>query len=150
MSFIEKFFHLKENQTTLQADVMGCLAIFMIMSYIIFVNPAILAKAGLPFEATVTATAWSSGIATLIMVHYSNYPFAMVCGMGLSAVLAYNVVLGMNVSCQTGMRVIVIEGILVTLLVLAILREIFSPKPVAVLIDVTLPQTKIDSYWNIF
>lgn len=123
MNRIEKFFRLTENQTTLKTEVMGGLATFMTMSYIIFVNPAILAKAGLPFEATVTATAWASGIATLIMGVYSNYPFAMACGMGLNAVLTYNVVLGMNLSWQIGMGVIVIEGLLVTLLVLTNLRE---------------------------
>lgn len=123
MNFLEKFFKLKENNTTVKTEVMGGLATFMTMSYIIFVNPAILLKAGLPFESTVTATAWASALATLIMGVYSNYPFAAACGMGLNAALTYNVIIGMNLPWQTAMGIIVVEGAVVTILVLTNLRE---------------------------
>ncbi len=123
MNWLEKFFKLSENRTTVRRELTGGLTTFMTLSYIIFVNPAILSRAGLPFSDTVTATAWVSGLATLLMGVYSNYPFAMACGMGLNAVVAYNIVGGMNLPWQTAMGVIVLEGLVVTALVLTNLRE---------------------------
>lgn len=122
-SSCERFFALSQNRTNLRVEIIGGLTTFMTMSYIIFVNPALLSKAGIPFEATVTATAWSAGLVTLLMGLVTNYPIALASGMGLNAALTYNVVLGMNVPWQTGMGIIVVEGLLVTALVLTNIRE---------------------------
>lgn len=122
MNFLEKFFKLAENKTNVRTEVLGGLTTFMTMSYIIFVNPAILSRAGIPFEPTVTATAWAAGLTTLIMGLYTNYPIALASGMGLNAVLTYNIVVNMRIPWQVGMGMIVIEGLIITLLVLTNLR----------------------------
>lgn len=121
--FLERFFKLSENGTTVRTEVIAGLATFMTMSYIIFVNPGILSAAGVPFVPAVAATALCAGIVTLLMGLYSNYPFALAAGMGLNAAVAFGLVKGAGASWQVAMGVIFIEGVLVLLFVLTGLRE---------------------------
>ena len=101
---LEKFFHLKENNTTVKTEIMAGVTSFMTMAYILAVNPNILAAAGMDHGAVFTATAVASFIGTLCMALFANYPFALAPGMGLNAYFAYTVVLGMgyswDVTCQ--------------------------------------------------
>src|SRR4051812_5778298 len=93
------------------------------MSYILFVNPAILSAAGLPFGAVAVATAIAAAIATAAMGLLANYPFALASGLGLNAVVAFDLILGQKVPWPVGMACVVIEGLLAFVLVLAGLRE---------------------------
>src|SRR4051812_12152565 len=93
------------------------------MSYILFVNPAILSAAGLPFNAVAVATAIAAAIATVAMGLLSNYPFALASGLGLNAVVAFDLILGRKLDWPVGMACVVIEGAVAVLLVLAGLRE---------------------------
>lgn len=121
--FLGTFFKLSAYGTDVRTEIIAGLATFMTMSYIIFVNPAILVEAGIPFAPAVAATALCAGLATLIMGLYSNYPFALAAGMGLNAALVFGLVKGAGVSWQVAMGVIFIEGVLVLLFVLTGLRE---------------------------
>ncbi|MBE3575350.1 MAG: NCS2 family permease [Firmicutes bacterium] len=95
----------------------------MTMSYIIFVNPAILSQAGIPAAPVMGATALAAAIMTISMGLFTNYPFALASGMGLNAVVTFGIVLGMKLPWQTAMGMIFWEGIIITLLVLTNVRE---------------------------
>src|SRR4051812_50110577 len=89
------------------------------MSYILFVNPAILSAAGLPFNAVAVGTAVAAAITTFAMGVIANYPFALASGLGLNAVVAFDVILGRKLPWQTGMAVVVVEGLIAVVLVAA-------------------------------
>jgi AGZA family xanthine/uracil permease-like MFS transporter len=86
---LERIFHLKANQTDARTEVVAGVTTFMAMAYIVFVNPGILADAGMPFDAVLFATCVAAAAATLIMGLGANYPFALAPGMGLNAYFAY-------------------------------------------------------------
>src|SRR4051794_12769915 len=116
-------FTLAERGTSMRVELLGGLATFLTMSYILFVNPAILSAAGLPFEAVAVATAIVSAVATLAMALATNLPFALAPGLGINAVVAFDLVLGRKLPWPVAMSVIVIEGLVALVLVLAGLRE---------------------------
>ncbi len=121
-SLLDRLFGLEERDTTVQREVIAGLATFMTMAYIIFVNPQVLKTAGMPIEAVAAATCIAAAVPTLIMGLWANYPFALASGMGLNAALAMQATRpGMD--WQTMMGVIVVEGAIVTILVLTRVRE---------------------------
>jgi AGZA family xanthine/uracil permease-like MFS transporter len=112
----------------------------MVMAYIIFVNPAILSFAGVPplqgqgpsFPATQAATCLVAGAMTIAMGVVTNFPLAVASGMGLNAVVAFQLIAGMKLPWTAAMGVVVLEGLVITLLVLTGLREaIMNAIPVA-------------------
>ncbi|HEX4718967.1 MAG TPA: NCS2 family permease [Thermoleophilaceae bacterium] len=122
-SFLDRFFRYGERGSSLRIEALGGFSTFLTMSYILFVNPAILSAAGLPFNAVATATALAAAIATLAMGLIANYPFALASGLGLNAVVAFDVILGRHLPWQTGMAVVVIEGLVAVVLVAVGARE---------------------------
>src|SRR5438128_12378707 len=98
----------------------------MVMAYIIFVNPAILGFTGIPalqgqgpgFAATQAATCLVAGVMTIAMGLVTNYPLAMASGMGLNAVVAFQLVAGLKLPWPAAMGVITLEGLIITVLVL--------------------------------
>src|SRR3954463_10111075 len=120
---LERRFALSPRGTTARIEVLGGLGTFLTMSYILFVNPAILSAAGLPFDAVAVATALAAAIATIAMGLIANYPFALASGLGLNALVAFDLILGQEVAWPVGMAFVVIEGLLALVLVLAGLRE---------------------------
>ena len=122
------FFRLAERGTTASTEIRAGLTTFMVMAYIIFVNPSILSSGpleglGPPFLPTVVATALVAGILTIAMGLVANYPFALAAGLGLNAVVAFQLILGRGFRWEEAMAVILWEGILITILVLTGLRE---------------------------
>ncbi len=127
---LEKFFHLKENNTTVKTEIMAGVTSFMTMAYILAVNPNILAAAGMDHGAVFTATAVASFIGTLCMALFANYPFALAPGMGLNAYFAYTVVLGMGYSWEVALAAVLAEGIIFIILSCFNIREaIFNAIP---------------------
>jgi adenine/guanine/hypoxanthine permease len=120
---LSAFFALTERGTDPRREVAGGVATFLTMSYIVFVNPAILASAGLPFDAVAVATALAAAGFTIIMGLATNLPFALASGLGINAVVAFDIILGRGVSPDVGMACIVLEGLVAVVLVLAGLRE---------------------------
>ena len=104
---------------------------FIVMSYIIFVNPQILSFAGipdladrgLPFNQVLAATCLVAGAMTIIMGLYTNKAYAIAPGLGLNAVVAFGLVVGEGLSFPAAMGLVVVEGIAVTILVLTGMRE---------------------------
>jgi adenine/guanine/hypoxanthine permease len=103
----------------------------MVMAYIIFVNPIVLGYVGvpgldgqgLPFAATLTATCLTAGVLSIAMGLASNYPFALAPGMGLNAVVAFELVAGRGLTWPQAMTVVLLEGVAITVLVLTRFRE---------------------------
>ncbi|HEY6758169.1 MAG TPA: NCS2 family permease [Baekduia sp.] len=120
---MQSLFALDARQTTLRREVLGGVVTFLTMSYIVFVNPAILSSAGLPFDAVAVATALAAALFTIIMGLATNLPFALASGLGINAVVAFDIILDRHLSPAVGMACIVLEGAVATVLVLAGLRE---------------------------
>jgi AGZA family xanthine/uracil permease-like MFS transporter len=107
------------------------LTTFMVMAYIIFVNPLVLGYIGvpgldgkgLPFSATLTATCLTAGLLSITMGLVTNYPLAMAPGMGLNAVVAFELVAGRGLSWPQAMTIVVLEGVVITVLVLTRVRQ---------------------------
>ena len=128
---LERLFALRAAGATPGGEVRGGVTTFLVMAYIIFVNPAILSFAGVPglegqgppFAAVVAATCLVAAVTTLAMGLVTNYPLAMAPGMGLNAVVAFQLVAQQGLTWQGAMGVILIEGVLITVLVLTGFRE---------------------------
>jgi AGZA family xanthine/uracil permease-like MFS transporter len=128
---IKEYFKLEQLGTNVRTEVLAGFTTFLTMSYIIFVNPLFLSFFGdpalkakaLPFSASLTATCLSAAAMCIIMGLWTNYPFALAPGMGLNAIVSYQMVLGMGLSWPSAMGVIVLEGIIITILVITGFRE---------------------------
>src|ERR671927_193125 len=115
-------FRFAERSTDVRTETLGGVATFLTMCYILFVNPAILSAAGVPFNAVAVCTALAAAITTLAMGLATNLPFALAPGLGINAVVAFDIILGRHLPWQVGMSVIVIEGLVALVLVIAGLR----------------------------
>lgn len=123
MDFLNKYFKLGENKTTVRTEVLAGLTTFMTMAYILAVNPDILSAAGMDKGAVFTATALASLVATLVMALYAKLPFALAPGMGLNAFFAFTVVLGMGHSWQFALTAVFLEGLVFIALTAFNIRE---------------------------
>jgi adenine/guanine/hypoxanthine permease len=130
-SAIGKRFRFGDNGTTVARDTVAGMTTFIVMSYIIFVNPAILGFAGveglqgqgLPFAAVLTSTCLVAGVMTIIMGLYTNKAYAIAPGLGLNAVVAFTLVANEGLGFPEAMGLVVVEGVAITILVLLGLRE---------------------------
>jgi AGZA family xanthine/uracil permease-like MFS transporter len=133
-AILERLFKLRENGTTVSTEVIGGITTFFVMAYIIALNPIILNYVGIPdlqgknlgpgFAPTVAMTALCAGVLTIAMGLYANRPFALAAGLGLNAVVAFQLVLGKPpMPWQAAMGIILMEGVVITVLVLTGLRE---------------------------
>ena len=121
---LERFFKLKEHGTNVRTEIFAGLTTFLTMAYIIFVNPSILAAAGMPHDAVFVATCLIAALGTGIMALYANYPIALAPGMGLNAYFAFVVVGAMGYSWQTALGAVFISGCLFLAITLFGLREL--------------------------
>ncbi len=119
------FFRFSERGTNLRTEVVAGLTTFMTMAYIVFVNPSILGTegTGLSVSGVFFATCVAAAAASIAMGLVANFPVALAPGLGLNAVVAFALILGQQLPWQTAMAVVIVEGLLVTILVLTNLRE---------------------------
>lgn len=130
-SMLEKFFHLKDNNTDVKTELMAGFTTFMTMAYILAVNPSILSVTGMDSTAILLATSLSSFIGSMVMAFMANYPFVLAPAMGLNAYFAYTVVLGMGYSWQIALLAVFVEGLIFIALSITNVREaIFNSIPV--------------------
>ncbi len=130
-ALLNRRFHFAANGTTLRRDTLAGATTFVVMSYIIFVNPAILSflgvkgleGKGLPFDGVLASTCLVAGVMTILMGLYTNRAYALAPGLGINAIVAFSLVATVGLSFPQAMGIIVMEGIAVTVLVLTGLRE---------------------------
>ena len=120
---MESWFHLSERGTNVGTEIRAGVTTFLVMVYIIALNPAIIAgPLGLDPVAVASGTALVAGLMTLLMGLATNFPFALAAGLGLNAVVAFGLT-ALGMTPAQAMGVIVIEGVIITLLVVVGLRE---------------------------
>ncbi|WP_227430475.1 NCS2 family permease [Psychrobacter sp. I-STPA6b] len=110
MNAIERYFGINGTNTTIKTEIMAGITTFLTMAYIIFVNPTILADAGMDQGAVFVATCLAAAIGCFIMGLYARLPVALAPGMGLNAFFTYGVVLGMGYSWQTALGAVFLSG----------------------------------------
>lgn len=135
-----RLWNLAVPRARVGTEVLAGATTFIVMSYIIFVNPLVLGFAGvkplegrgLPFAAAMTSTCLVAGLLSVLMGLYTNRALALAPGMGLNAVVAYQLVAGLGLSWPAAMGVVVLEGLLITALVLTGFRQaVMNAIPVA-------------------
>ena len=128
---MDRFFGLEESGTSVGVEVRAGITTFMVMAYIIFVNPIVLGYVGvpglegkgLPFAATLTVTCLTAGVLSIVMGLTTNYPLALAPGMGLNAVVAFELVAGRGLTWPQAMTVVFLEGVVITILVITKFRQ---------------------------
>jgi AGZA family xanthine/uracil permease-like MFS transporter len=120
---LNKMFQLDTHQTTVRTELFAGLTTFLTMAYIIFVNPEILAIAGMDKNAVFVATCLAAAFGSLVMGFYANYPIALAPGMGLNAFFTFGVVKGMGVSWEIALAAVLISGVLFVILSVLPFRE---------------------------
>src|SRR5205823_8596679 len=129
LSALDGFFKISERGSTVRTEIVAGLATWLTMAYILFVNPTILGSvkdstgASLPFPQVLTVTALVAGVLTLAMGLFANYPFALAAGLGLNAFVAFTLVGANHLTWPQAMGVIVLEGLVITALVVTGFRE---------------------------
>ena len=113
---IESFFDLKANNTSIKKEFLAALASFLAISYIIVVNPKILAAAGMPSNALVTSTILVSAFGSIIMGLFTRNPFVVAPGMGMNIFFSYTAVSVYHLPWQTVLGATFWSGIIFSLL----------------------------------
>jgi AGZA family xanthine/uracil permease-like MFS transporter len=129
---MDRLFKLRENGTSVSTEIVAGLTTFFAMSYIIFVNPAILSLTGMPSQAVFLATIFASVIGTLVMGLFANVPYAQAPGMGLNAFFTYTVCFGLGFNWQQALAMVFICGIInIIITVTKIRKSIIKSIPVS-------------------
>ncbi len=120
---LNNIFALRARNTTAGREAMAGLTTFMAMSYVLFVNPAMLAQTGMDQGAVFVATCLAAALGCLLMGFLANLPVALAPGMGLNAFFTYVIVLEQGHSWQTALACVFFSGCLFLLLSLFKVRE---------------------------
>ena len=120
---LERLFRLDENRTTVRIEIVAGATTYLTMAYIVFVNPLILANAGMDRGAVFVATCLASAFATLLMALLANYPLALAPGMGMNAYFTYSVVKGLHYSWEVALGAVFLSGVLFLILSLTRIRS---------------------------
>lgn len=121
--FLERFFKLREKNTTVKTEVLAGLTTFIALAYIIFVNPNILSEAGIPKEAAIASTIWIAALSTMVMGVFANYPVALAPGMGFNAFFAYYVCGTLGLHWTVALGAVFFSGVLFLILTVSHIRQ---------------------------
>jgi len=125
---LERLFHLRASGSDVRTEIVGGVTTFVTLSYIIFVQPAVLATTGMDAGAVMTATCLSSAFATLLMGLWANYPIAVAPAMGHNFYFAFMVAGpvaagGLGYSWQVALGANFVAGVAFLVLSLVGVRE---------------------------
>ena len=121
---LEQYFDFTHHQATWRTEILAGLTTFVTMAYIIFVNPALLAKTGMPIAAVTAATCLCAAFGSVLMGTVARYPLALAPGMGLNAYFTYTVCLKMHVPWQTALGAVFLSGVIFLLLTFGGIRQL--------------------------
>ena len=122
-SWIERYFKVRERGSTVRTELLAGMTTFIAMSYIVFVNPNILADAGIPKEAAIASTIWIAALASMAMGLFANYPVALAPGMGLNAFFAYYVCGVLGLPWTVALGAVFFSGVLFLILTVGGIRQ---------------------------
>lgn len=122
-SLLDKQFELTSRGSSVRTELIAGLTTFLTLLYIVFVNPSILANAGMDQQSVYVATCLAAAFGCFVMGFYANYPIALAPGMGLNAYFAFSIVLGMGVPWQVALGGVFCSGILFLVLSVLPVRE---------------------------
>lgn len=120
---LDNYFGITASGSTVRTEIIAGLTTFLTMAYIIVVNPAILAKAGMPQGSVFVATCIAAAVATAVMGLYARYPIALAPGMGLNAFFAFTIVLTYQYTWQQALWAVFLSGVLFFLVSVFRIRE---------------------------
>ena len=120
---LERLFRLSEHDTKIRTEVLAGVTTFVTMAYIIFVNPQMMAAAGIDPGASFVATCLASALACIFMGLYANWPVGLAPGMGMNAFFTYTVVGSMGYSWQVGLGAVFLSGVLFVIISVTRLRR---------------------------
>ena len=123
LAFFERYFEFKILGTNWRTEILAGVTTFLTMAYIVLVNPAILAAAGVPLPAVTAATCLSAAFGSILMGVVARYPIALAPGMGLNAYFTYTVCLKMHIPWQTALGAVFLSGIIFLALTAAGIRQ---------------------------
>lgn len=120
---LEAYFGIKEADSSIRQEVYAGLTTFMAMSYLIFVVPGMLSDAGLPKEAVIASTIFTTVFITALMGLWVNYPVGVAPGLGITAFFAYYVCGPAGFTWQAGLGAVLISGIVFFVLTVTRIRQ---------------------------
>ncbi|SEH92591.1 putative MFS transporter, AGZA family, xanthine/uracil permease [Rheinheimera pacifica] len=120
---LDRLFALNARGTSVKREAIAGLTTFMAMSYVLFVNPAMLAQTGMEQGAVFVATCLAAALGCLLMGLLANLPVALAPGMGLNAFFTYVIVVEQGHSWQTALACVFFSGCLFLLLSIFKIRE---------------------------
>ncbi len=122
---LQKLFGFDSSKTTIRTEILAGITIFLTMSYILAVNPAMFSLLeGMPIGSVFTSTALAAIVGCLAMAFWGKLPFGLAPGMGLNAFFVYTVCIGMGYSWQFALTAVFIEGLIFILLTITNVREV--------------------------
>lgn len=122
--FLDRFFRITEEGSTIRTECMAGLTTFMAMCYLVFVVPGMLADAGMPRQEAVFAVIWITVLATLLMGIWARFPVGVAPGLGITAFFAYYICGPAGYTWQTGLGAVFISGIVFLLLTITRVRQL--------------------------
>ncbi len=120
---IERYFEFTHLGTNWRTEILAGVTTFLTMAYIVLVNPAILAAAGVPLPAVTAATCLSAAFGSILMGVIARYPIALAPGMGLNAYFTYTVCIKMHIPWQTALGAVFLSGVIFLALTAAGIRQ---------------------------
>ncbi len=123
LKFLEKYFEFEHLGTNWRTEILAGVTTFLTMAYIVLVNPAILADAGVPLPAVTAATCLSAAFGSILMGIIARYPIALAPGMGLNAYFTYTVCIKMHIPWQTALGAVFLSGCIFLALTAAGIRQ---------------------------
>ena len=122
-SKLSRYWDLEKHGTNPRIELIAGITTFATMSYILVVQPNMMADAGMNPRGVMLATALMSAIFTLVSAFYSKMPFALAPGMGSNAIMAYNLVAAGHTTWQVGVAMFIVTGVILALLTVMGVRE---------------------------
>ena len=116
----------KDMKKDIRREVVAGITGFFAISYIIIVNPMILADGGIPADLSVFATIFSSVIGCLIMAFYADAPIILTPGMGINAFFTYTVVASMGLAWQEALAISLAAAVLFAIVACTRLRTLLA------------------------